>query len=276
MTAIIEAYNPAGGSDIISAVTPTILDIPFDVARNKAWSGAAIRPDWDRNAPPSIQYFASLRDSSTGRIAVGVSKGLSGIGIEISPADIYYSYGQLIGGAGRAVDKTMNTISAFGQGKLPDAKDTPVISRFYKTRPDEEVGAGAKEFETISGILEKQSREHFYLNQQAEDSYQQLKSLPKAEAAALFNKIKEADPDIAKEIAQVKKDDDRGLTFIDRKILQLGVENGERAQFLYQKFSELKTKEDKANLWNEYKAKGILSKNVEKQLRDLLKEPPQD
>src|SRR5690606_19703028 len=129
LTSILEAYNPVGGSDIISAVTPTILDIPFEVVRNQAWHGGAIKPDWDRNAPASIQYFASLRDSTTGRMAVGISKGLSGIGMEISPADIHYSYEQLIGGAGRAVNKTVNTLTAIGGGTLPEAKEVPVVSR---------------------------------------------------------------------------------------------------------------------------------------------------
>lgn len=271
LTAALEAYNPVGGSDVISSVTPTILDIPLDVARNQSWSGAAIRPDWDRNAPASIQYFPSLRDSSTGRIAVGISKGLSGIGIEVSPADLKYAYDQLIGGAGRAADKTVNTITSLGGGEIPEAKDIPFVSRFYKTRPDEEVGAGAKEFETIANILSEQSRERFYLNQQAEDAYQQMKNLPKEEAARRFNELKEADPELAKEVASVAKEDKKGLTFIDRKILQLGVANGERAKFLYTKFSELDSNEDKKNLWNEYKAKGILSKEVEKQLRYLLK-----
>ena len=271
LVAALEAYNPAGGSDVISAVTPTILDIPLDVARNRAWHGGPIRPDWDKNAPPSIQYFASLRDSSTGRTAVGISKGLSGVGMEVSPADIYYGYEQLIGGAGRAVNKTVNTIAALGQGTMPEAKDIPFVSRFYKTRPDEEVGTGAKEFETIATILGEQSRERFYLNQKAEDSYQQLKSLPKEAAARLFDEIKANDPELAREIAETKKNDDKGITFIDRKIIQLGVENGERAKFLYKKFSELESNEDKKNLWNEYKAKGIISQTVGEQLRYLLK-----
>ena len=271
LTSILEAYNPAGGSDIIAAVTPTILDIPLDVARNQAWHGGNIKPDWDRNAPASIQYFDSLRDSTSGRTAVAISKGLSGIGIEISPADIHYSYQQIIGGAGRTADKVVTTLSAIG-GKELLVRDIPVVSRFYKSIPDEEVGAGASEFQKITEVLEEQSRERFYLNQQAEDSYQQLKNLPQQEAASMFEEIRNQDPDLAKEIAKVKKDDDKGLTFIDRKILQLGVGNGQRAAFLVDKFNELETKEEKAQLWTEYRSKGIISDSVAEQLKELLAE----
>ena len=269
LTATLEAYNPAGGSDIVSAITPTILDIPVDVARNKAWHGGAIKPDWDRNAPPSIQYFASLRDSTTGQVAVGISKGLSGLGIEVSPADFHYAYEQLIGGAGRAVNKTVNTITAVGGGELPDERDIPVVSRFYKALPDEEVGSGAKEFEMIATLLEEQSRERFYLNQKAEDSLQQLDNVPPSEAARIYEAIRKEDPDLAKTILKLKKEKDKGLTFIDRKILQLGVENGERAKFIKQKFDSLDSDEERKTLWQEYKTKGILTKNVIEQINKL-------
>lgn len=272
LVATLEAYNPAGGSDIVSTITPTILDIPVEVARNEAWHGGAIKPDWDRNAPASIQYFASLRDSTTGQIAIGISKGLSGIGIEVSPADFHYAYEQLIGGAGRAVNKTVNTLTAVGGGELPDERDIPVVSRFYKALPDEEVGSGAKEFEMIATLLEGQSRERFYLNQQAEDSLQQLDNVPASEAAKMFQEIKAADPDLAKTILKLKKEKEKGLTFIDRKILQLGVENGERAKFLKQKFDSLESDSERATLWQEYKTKGILTKNVIKQLNALYSE----
>jgi DNA-directed RNA polymerase subunit F len=185
---------------------------------------------------------------------------------------MHYGYEQVIGGVGRFVDKTFNTLTAIGTGKKPEARDVPVVSRFYKSIPEEQAGAGANEFELIAKVLEEQSRERFYLSQQAEDSYQQLKNLPKEDAAALFDEIKEADPALAKKIADVKKEDDRGLSFIDRKILQLGVGNGERAKFLKAKFDELETDEEKAQLWTEYRAKGIISDNVSKQLKELLKE----
>lgn len=268
----IEAYNPAGGSDLMSAVTPTILDIPMDIARNQAWHGGAIKPDWDKNAPASIQYFSSLRDSATGRTAIGLSKGLSGIGIEVSPASINYAYEQMIGGAGRFVNKTVNTITAAGGEDPIPTKEIPVVSRFYKTRPEEEVGQGASEFQEIAKILETQSRERFYLKQQAEDSLRQLNSLPKQDAALMFEELKNADPDLAAKVADLKKQEDKGLTFVERKILDLGVSNGERAKFLVKKFNELEKKEDKANLWNEYREKGIISDSVAKQLKKLLLE----
>lgn len=270
MVSALEGYNPIGGTDLISAVTPTVLDIPIEVGRNQAWYGGKIRPDWDRNAPASIQYFDSLRETTTGQAFVGLSKGLSGIGIEVSPADLNYAYGQLVGGAGRSVDKTVNTVIAAGQGTLPPARDIPFVSRFLRTRTEQEVGAGSSQYDDIKKVLEQQSKESFYLNQQAEDSYQQLKNLPKGEAAKRFGELQKADPDLAKKVAQIAKEDKKDLTYTDRLVLQLGVANGERAKYIVKRLNEMPDTATKAALWEEYTKKGILSKEVKKQVTTLL------
>ena len=56
----------------------------------------------------------------------------------------------------------------------------------------------------------------------------------------------------------------------------LGVENGERARYLYEKFQELDTQEEKAALWDEYINKKILTKQVREQLTWLLKNGGQE
>jgi hypothetical protein len=269
--ALIEGYNPVGGTDMVSAVTPTILDAGLEIARNQAWSGGVIRPDWDKNAPDSIQYFDDLRDSVTGETAILISKGLSGIGQEVSPANIYYAYEQLIGGAGRAVNRLANTITSIAGGEgLPD-NQIPFVSRFVRSRSAERIGAGTGgNIQELQEMLGNQSKERFYLKQQAEDSYQQLKNIPKEEAAKRFDELSQADPQLAKKVAEVAEDEKLGLSYQDRLIKQLGVENGERARFLVKKFNELKTKEEKAALWEEYTTKKIMSEQVQEQVIYLL------
>lgn len=270
--ATINAYNPLGGTDVFSSVMPTILDIPSELARNKAWHGGKIKPDWDQNAPESIKYFSSLEDTSTGETTIAISKGLSGMGIEVSPADIYYAYQGYIGGAGRTATDAVNTIAAATRWEMPQAKDVPVAGRFYKVRDNEEIGAASKEHEDIKKLLEEQSRERFYLKQDAEDAYMQMKALPPEEAAARFDVIAAQDPDLAAKIADVKKEDDLGLTYTQRLIKQLGVANGERAEYIYKKMQELDSDEMRADLWDEYTEKKIISNTVAEQLMELMKQ----
>jgi len=49
--AALDAYNPIGGTDIVSGLTPTFLDTPVDIARNRSWAGSKIKPDWMPGLP---------------------------------------------------------------------------------------------------------------------------------------------------------------------------------------------------------------------------------
>ena len=245
--------------------------MPVEIARNLGWHGGKIRPDWDKYAPASIQYFPSLKDKVTGRTMIGLTKGLSGVGIEMSPANMIYAYKTLVGGAGRFTSKVVNTITAAGKGEMPPIRELPVISRFLRERKEEQVGAGSEKYENIKDVLQEQSREKFEINQQAEDSYNQLKKLPKEEAKEMFNSIIQDDPSLAKKINEIIKEEQLNLNYIDRLIKQLGVENKARAIFIVGELNKMKTKEQKRDYYNELVAKKIISKQVAQQINELLK-----
>lgn len=270
MVSAIEGYNPSGGTDLISAITPTVLDMPVELGRNQAWSGNKIRPDWDKYAPGSIQYFDSLKDSTSGQTAIALTRGLSGIGMEVSPADLNYVFEQLIGGAGRSANKVISTVADAATLQTPALRDTPILSRFLKSRTEEEVGAGTDKYEDLKGLLQEDSREAFYLKQQAEDSYNQMKNLPPEEAKQRWDELNKADKALAAKVADIAKAEKKNLNYTDRMIQDLGVENGARAKYLVTEFEKLGTKEEKARLWSEYVEKGILTKAVQKQVKYLL------
>lgn len=270
LASVMEGYNPVGGTDILSGAMPTIFDMPVELARNQGWHGGKIRPDWDKNAPASIKYFDSLKDSVTGRTMIGFSKGLSGIGIEMSPSDMKYAYETLVGGAGRFTSKTINTISAVGKQEIPEIRDIPFVSRFLRERKAEQVGAGSKKYESVKKILEDQSRERFILEQQAEDSYNQMKNIPKEDAKKMFNDLVKEDPNIAKKVNEIIKEEKLGLNYVDRLVKQLGVSNGERAKFIVGELNKLKTKKEKKSYYQEMIDKKIISEEVGKQIIHLL------
>src|SRR3990167_4956877 len=170
VAAIIEGYNPIGGTDIFSAITPTVLDMPVELGRNKAWHGNAIRPEWDRYAPNSILYFGDLGESAIGKAFIEATTKISELSdgrIEISPADVSYAYEQIIGGAGRTASKTINTIISVGKQEVPPSREVPFLSRFFRSIPEERIGAGAKETQGIRNILAEQSRERFNISNAA-------------------------------------------------------------------------------------------------------------
>ena len=278
-SSLVDAYNPLGGTDLVSAFTPTVLDVPVEVVRNQAWSGSKIHPDFDKNAPRDIQYFDSLGQTATGRAFIEGTKELQKkTGIALSPADMAYAFEQYIGGAGKSIEKTVNAaLGLAGVGEPVKADEYPFISRFYRTRTQEEVGQGAAgENELLKGMLQSQSRENFYKNQGAEDQYAKLKAMPKAEADAAWKQLVKDDPETAKKIMQLIKDDKKGLNYKERLINQLGVKDGSRATYLKGKFDELKTPEEKAALWKDYVEKGIITRQVADQIEWLMKHPPDE
>ena len=270
-TSVMDAYNPVGGTDPVSSITPTIIDVPQEIARNRAWSGAKIKPDFDPNAPPDIQYFDSLKDKKTGEIAVGAGKTLSSLGILVSPADIHYAFEQYVGGAGRSLGKTANTLWGGFTGDFPPVDEFPFFSRFVRIRAEEEFGRGSgKEGETVKDLLQQQSRDRFLINEQAEDLVDEWSSLPPEEANERWTELLEINPQLAEKIIDIKKDRDLGLTSTERWIKNLGVSNGVRAKYIKGRLDELKTREEKNALWNDFVSKKIISETVAGQIRELI------
>jgi len=136
-----DAYNPAGGEDIMSSATPTFLDTPLELARNKSWSGGIIKPDWLKGLPNVEQRFADTDKTLSGRIAIKTTEGArkaSGGLIDISPNDLLYAYRAYIGGIGKAATRVVNTSTSLIKGTELKASEVPFSNRFYKTQSEEQ------------------------------------------------------------------------------------------------------------------------------------------
>jgi hypothetical protein len=272
-TAIVEGYNPMGGTDFLSAVTPTILDIPADISRNRAWTGSKIKPDWDRYAPQSSVFFNDLKNTAEGQFFIDIARRASDITggrIEVSPADLTYAYNQIISGAGRFVSKTINTIRAIGVGEELEVRQMPFISRFLRAVPTERIGAGGEEAREIRKILTEQSRVRIKLQNEAEAMFEAMKKMPIPQRKETYLKLKEENPVLLERINRVADEEERGLTYTDRLILNLGVENWERARYLKAQFNKLETTEERKELYLELKRKRILTDEVSRQIEALM------
>lgn len=104
----------------------------------------------------------------------------------------------------------------------------------------------------------------------ADAYFKELQKLPKEEAAKKFQEIAKTNPEIAKKILDASKDYKKGITPNDETLKAKGVTSGDRAVAIVKQFKKLKTKEEKAKLWNEYVDKGIITPDVAKQIKVLL------
>ena len=271
LIATIEAYNPAGGSDLLSAISPTILDVPFELGRNKSWSGNKIKPDYDPNAPEDVRYFQSLGETKTGQAAISISEMLyDKLNIAISPADMKYAYEQYVGGAGRTITKTANLLGSFADEESLPLDEYPMLSRFYSERTAEEVGSGAGgRVEEIKGTLEKQSRERFKMNKKAEKLDEELSQMPRAEANRELLKIRREDKPLYEQVKEAKESRELGLSYEERLIRQLGVANNERANYIHKQITNLATSKERNAYYLDLKKKKIISNEVAEQLKKL-------
>lgn len=270
LSSILEAYNPVGGTDLVSALTPTILDAPVDIARNRAWSGSKIRPDFDKNAPKDIQYFDSLGETKTGQVAINISEILQNkLNIGVSPADIKYAYEQYVGGLGRASSKTVNLISGLATNTRPPLDEYPIVSRFYRQRTEEELGAGAGgKTGEIKDILSEQSRQRFDFKKEAEKLDAELQKLPPDQAKQRWEEINKENPDLANKLADVVEERKLGLTYQEKLMKELLVGTGERAKYIDEQIMKLPANEREA-YYNDLVRKKVISPNVAEQLSSL-------
>ncbi len=272
LSSVIEGYNPIGGTDLMSAVTPSILDVPLDVSRNQTWYGGMIKPDWDKDLPDSMRYFDSLEDKATGRASIAVANGLSGLGIEMSPANINYAFEQYIGGVGRAASKFLNAIDKIAEGEDVPLAEAPFTSRFFREVSGEQMSAEDPFAKRVQELATEQSVERAQLKRDAENAWVQLKNTDSLERDAAWNQLVQTDPDLARKIKEVAAQEKLGLTYLDRDILSLGVTNGKRATAIFEQMSRIEGVEKKKEYWAELVEKKIITKAVAEQLRELLAE----
>lgn len=126
------------------------------------------------------------------------------------------------------------------------------------------------EVQKIKGINKQSKAQSDQKKDLALTTYEQMKAMPKAEAKVRFDEIANSDPILARKITELVKDEQRGLTYQDKKVLEMGVENKSRAQYIAGQFNSLQTKEEKAKLWQEYVDKKIITAEVSAQMKEFL------
>jgi len=275
---ILNGYNPIGGTDLLSAALPTILDVPVEITRNKKWSGNQIKPDYDKDLPDSRQYFDSVKDTKPGRVAIGITKYLSEKHIaEISPADMLYAYEQYIGGAGKFVSKTVDTVTKVSTGEKVDIKGVPIVSRFFKSVSGDELQSrllsGKGDTKIIKEIKSETATKRFDTSQDAKGVIEDMSGKTFAEKKAMLLEIAKQDPNFAQSVLdEVAKSKDEVL---DKQIKSLDIKNGQRAKYIRIKLDAMTSLDEKKAFLVELAQKELLTVEILNQVTALKNNPTQ-
>jgi hypothetical protein len=140
------------------------------------------------------------------------------------------------------------------------------------------IGEQTAQVRPVQGLTEKLTENLFGKqplgssnNFNVETYFDQLQSLQRDQAKDVFNKISEANPDLAKQLSDVVIQREKGITPHDLDLKSKGVASGDRATAILKDLNKLKTKEEKVKLWQDYVNKGVITADVSKQLMTLLK-----
>ena len=205
LTSVLQAYNPlAGDESLLRTLTPTVLKTPVEISSNRGWHGNQIKPAYDVDAPASSQYFASLGNSVSGRFFINATEELSNRNVmEVSPADLDYAFNQYIGGVGRSVNKLSSAIANIGEDDPLPANQRPILSRFFRTRTQEQVfndmfyteRQQADEEKARERVLDKRRVQPIY-----EEAQVLLQSGNKEAAQSLVDSLSDEDYEVYKKL----------------------------------------------------------------------------
>lgn len=262
LTSVVEGYNPVGGTDLNSALMPTVLDTPYEIARNMSWSGAKITPLNYNNAPDDTLYFSSLPETQVGRTAISLSELLAKGGIEVSPANMKYAYEQYVGGAGRFVTRLFNTVSGVVSGDQVPLDEYPFIARFYRERSGDELEyTKSTETETLENLEDEDARAKKKLSVEASRIKEEIMALPTAEEKkARLKEVSTTNPELAKKVLDFIEDDKIGLTPQESQLKGATVKV--RAEYIRRELEKLTTPEEKKAYLKDLQAKKILTASV--------------
>lgn len=178
--AVLDGYNPLGGHDFTSAITPTFLDIPADIKANKAWHGGDIRPKFQEGLPKAEQVFRSTKNELIGGKVTEYLQKLSEMTkrkIDLSPEDVLYVSAQMLSGTGTFLSKAAHTVSAVGGNEDLQLKKVPFVGRFVKDTSAERIAMSQKyrnRDEFLEGVKEFKTGS----DEQKDFIREYLKSLP--------------------------------------------------------------------------------------------------
>lgn len=126
----------------------------------------------------------------------------------------------------------------------------------------------------LKSIVKKQTANSATLKAQAESLVERAKALPKDEGIKLLDSETQGNDLLKAKVKSVIADQNKNYNYTEKLIGQLGVENGERANYVVQHVNTLGTKEEKIAYLNNLKDKGLISKSVQAQIQQLLSKKP--
>lgn len=185
-SAMASTINPLGGSNLRSALTPTLGDTALDVAMNESFTGNRIRPD-NPDIDQTQNYFPSTDKTAGGRLAIKAAQWLKDLtGIEISPNDIQYVAQQFGGGPLQSINQLTNLGESALNGEIPATRDIPLASRFLIEQKPEQFDRRRVDLRDLQDASKQEKTERYIVSRNLSEAHRDASKLPESERAAFL------------------------------------------------------------------------------------------
>lgn len=260
---IVSPVEPSKQSLMSTLVPQAIKPSVESFANKNFYSGLPIVSPSEEQRSPALQY----RDYTSGTVR------LLGEKADMSPLKIEAFIRGTFGGVGmqglNLIDKALAGADIIPDDQIGGQDITDAISDAFTTARG---GIGEVSInDKAKNILKQQTDERFILKLEAEALFSELSRLPREEANAKTKELKSVNPLLYDKLKEVKEDRDMGRTYTDSLMLQMGVENGQRARFIYEQLKSLDTPEKKNAYISDLQSKKVITKKVRAQIKALKK-----
>jgi hypothetical protein len=189
---------------------------------------------------------------------------------------VYREAMTFLGGIDPTVFLATPRLLSFAQGLAENLKKIAMLETY-----DEDSRWGQKgQLKGVKGIqrqITPAAARQFMSNESkttkdARKYYEQFKDLSPQEARERTAILQAEEPNVYKKMLQIAKEDKLGITKEDKAIKSLKVKNGERAERIYKDLIDMPNSE-KEKYYTDLKTKGIISAEVDRQLKYLFQNP---
>jgi len=264
---LVGAVSPIGTTqnEVVSNLVPQAIKPALEVVTNKnLYTGRDIIPQSMEQRSPENQ----VKDTTSGTARI------VGKVFNTSPLDIEQLVRGYFGTAGPVALNIIDKMLATGD-IIPD--DQVGGKDVIKSIADRFIGAAGGEKDRKIGMkldegLVEQNDKKYVESTKAEVLYKAFNDISPTERKEKLRELAKKDPEMAKMVIEIKKQNDLGLTINDRKLLRFGVENGFRARYIMQELEGLSNQEQKDYL-RQLARKKIVTEQVLRQLVQLKQKP---
>jgi len=246
-------YNKQERGRTLSSVLPPWIQATIEgVTNTNLYYGSAIVPRSLQGVSPEEQY----RDTTP---------------------EVYKKLGKITKQSPLIMENTVNTTT----GGLGRQLAELVSGNFVKgtmgqiTRRFSGVRGGKKNNKEVDQIFDKitEGKTDSLLKKRAAESlYEEIKGKPREIVKAKILEAAKEDPEVVKRLKDTMEEKALGLTYKERSIKQLGVTNGNRAEYIFEELKKIDSKKAKAAYIKSLYTKKILTGEVIKQLAALAAE----